>query len=583
MRLSSTFVAALFGLTAAHGDHEGQHIPKLLGGRRFLAELRARQGTTAHSSTAARAEPMGPARRQHSLHSRQIDDNIDGRCGPGVGSCAPGYCCSSEGWCGKAKEYCSAPDCQINYGSGCDGNKKPDGLDTFSIPRTKVGKILYGGAGIYECVRTGDIALTFDDGPYLYTNDLLDKMKSYGAKATFFLTGNNLGKGMINDPSTIYPAILRRMHAEGHQIASHTWSHENASQMTNTQFTNQMIWNEIAINSVLGFFPTYMRPPYSICERNCQNILATLGYHTIYFDLDTAGYLNDGPKQIQTSKNIWDQAMRTSNPDDDSFLQIEHDIHQQVVYNLTDYILTSLFSHGYRAVTVGECLGDPVENWYRSGPAGSVSTPTSRANPGSTTTARTTVSIRTIVSSRTSVSTRSTIPFPTTRTTAQPTIRTTTIRTTVPITTRSVIQPITTTPTLIIQPTRSTIATRPVSTRGPSTDGTCGNGITCSGTRYGACCSAFGYCGTGDDFCAPGNGCQGSWGYCEGSESQPPVTPPSSGGVSVSRDGRCGALSMQTCSGSTFGSCCGADNTCSTTTLGCLAILGCQKDYGYCV
>lgn len=49
------------------------------------------------------------------------------------------------------------------------------------------------------------------------------------------------------------------MHAEGHQIGSHTWSHQNASQLTNTQFTNQMIWNEIALNSVLGFFPTYMR------------------------------------------------------------------------------------------------------------------------------------------------------------------------------------------------------------------------------------------------------------------------------------------------------------------------------------
>jgi hypothetical protein len=80
-------------------------------------------------------------------------------------------------WCGKAKDYCSAPDCQINYGSGCDGNKKPQGLDTFSISRPKVGRVPYGGAGVYECVKTGDIALTFDDGPYLYTSDLLDKMK----------------------------------------------------------------------------------------------------------------------------------------------------------------------------------------------------------------------------------------------------------------------------------------------------------------------------------------------------------------------------------------------------------------------
>lgn len=582
MRLSSALVAALFGLAAAHSDHDGQHVPKLLGGRRFLANLKARQ-IVPRSPTAARA-PTGPERRHDSLHNRQSDADADAesRCGPAIGSCATGYCCSAEGWCGKSKDYCAAPDCQINYGSGCDGNKKPDGVDTASVSRPKVGKVLYGGAGIYECVTTGDIALTFDDGPYLYTNDLLDKLKSYGAKATFFITGNNIGKGRINDPSTIYPAILRRMHAEGHQIASHTWSHENASQLTNTQFTNQMVWNEIAINSVLGFFPTYMRPPYSICEKNCQSILSTLGYHTIYFDLDTAGYLNDGAKQIQTSKNIWDQAMRSSDPDSDSFLQIEHDIHQQVVYNLTDYILTSLFSHGYKAVTVGECLGDPKSNWYRSGPDGSIVVPTGKTNPS--TTARSTVTILTTVSTRSSVSTRSTIPFPTTKSTATPTIRTT-----VQVTTRSVIQ---TTPTVIIQPTRSTIATRPASTSGPSTDGTCGNGITCSGTRYGACCSAFGYCGTGDDFCALDNGCQPSWGYCEGGNTPPPAVstrttispqPSSQPGGGISRDGKCGPSNKQTCSGSTFGSCCGADNTCSTTTLGCLAILGCQKDYGYCV
>jgi peptidoglycan/xylan/chitin deacetylase (PgdA/CDA1 family) len=87
---------------------------------------------------------------------------------------------------------------------------------------------------------------------------------------------------MINDPSTPYPAIIRvgsprhnefarantnsqqRMHAEGHQIASHTWSHENASALTNNQFTNQMVWNEIAFNSILGFFPTYMRFDLSV-------------------------------------------------------------------------------------------------------------------------------------------------------------------------------------------------------------------------------------------------------------------------------------------------------------------------------
>ncbi|AEO69275.1 carbohydrate esterase family 4 protein [Thermothielavioides terrestris NRRL 8126] len=317
------------------------------------------------------------------------------------------------------------------------------------------------------------------------------------------------------------------MHAEGHQIASHTWSHQNASQLTNTQFTNQMVWNEIALNSILGFFPTYMRPPYSICEKNCQNILSKLGYHIIYFDLDTEGYLNDDPTLIQNSKDIWDQAVDGSDPTKDSFLQIEHDIHYQTVYNLTDYILTSLFELGYRSVTVGECLGDPASNWYRAGPSG---TNTSK-------------------------------PTPPTRTTAS------------------------------VAPTRT----------GVSVDGSCGNGVTCAGSRFGTCCSAYGYCGTTDDYCSLDNGCQVAWGSCDGAGTTTSITtgttistrstslpststaPPAQTGLAVSTDGRCGAEVQETCAGSSFGPCCSPAGKCSSNTISCLALLGCQKAYGTCI
>ncbi|KAK3505136.1 glycoside hydrolase/deacetylase [Neurospora crassa] len=397
MKLSSALLAASLGLTFAHDTSGGQHVPKALGGRNFLSELKALRSGPMHAATPLSERAPTP-KQKYGPRKRDADDQ---QCGPGLGSCAAGKCCSFEGWCGVGEDYCTAPDCQINYGPGCDGNQKPSGPDTSGVARPKVGKVLYGGGGIYDCVIDGGIALTFDDGPYLYTNDLLDKLKSYGAKATFFITGNNIGKGMINDPSTPYPAIIRRMHAEGHQIASHTWSHENASQLTNTQMTNQMVWNEIAFNSILGFFPTYMRPPYSICGKNCQNVLSTLGYHAIYFDLDTEGYLHDDARQIQTSKNIWDKAIKNTNPAYDSFLQIEHDIHVQTVYNLTDYILTSLFSKGYSAVTVGECLGDPAENWYRTGPAVPSLSSTSSS-------VRTTTSTTSIKSSSTSTSIRTT-------------------------------------------------------------------------------------------------------------------------------------------------------------------------------
>lgn len=193
--------------------------------------------------------------------------------------------------------------------------------------------------------------------------------------------------------------------------------------------------------------------------------------------------------------------MRTSKPSTDSFLQIEHDIHYQTVYNLTDYVLTSLFSHGYRSVTVGECLGDPAANWYRAGPDDTVLVPGGTGPTTSPAPTRTTVSIRT------TISTRSTIPFPST-------------------TGRSTVQPTTkpTQPTQPTQPTRTYISILPTGT-GASTDGTCGAGVTCKGSRWGSCCSNFGYCGVGDDFCSLDNGCQPAFGTCSDSPPSQPSSP----------------------------------------------------------
>lgn len=53
------------------------------------------------------------------------------------------------------------------------------------MERPKLGDVPYGGAGIYDCVNAGEIALTFDDGPYIYTNDLLDKLKVRNHTVTY--------------------------------------------------------------------------------------------------------------------------------------------------------------------------------------------------------------------------------------------------------------------------------------------------------------------------------------------------------------------------------------------------------------
>jgi hypothetical protein len=177
--------------------------------------------------------------------------------------------------------------------------------------------------------------------------------------------------------------------------------------------------------------------------------LISLGYHEIYFDLDTEGYLHDDPTQIQVSKDIWDEAITGTSPCKNSFLNIEHDIHYQSVYNLTDYFLNSLFNHGYRSVTVGECLGDPPENWYRAGssPVPSYTFPIKQ--PTGT------------------FSCLSTVRSTATSTTTRP-VSTSTSTTTRPVST-------------------TTSAASPTGTLKVSTDGTCSAGVTCKGSKYGNC------------------------------------------------------------------------------------------------
>lgn len=273
-------------------------------------------------------------------------------------------------WCGQGTDYCTSPGCQLSYGPACEGNTPPIGNlpSTAKIPRPALGSVPYGAIpGIYSCTVPGTVALTYDDGPSGYTSDLLDTLAAHNAHATFFVVGNNGGRGQISDPAMQWGGLVTRMVAEGHQVASHTWTHENSSVLTAEEMETQLVWNEMAISVGLpgGGFPTYFRPPYSICSEVCQKFTEQLGYHVVYFDLDTDDYDNDDPSLIQNSKAIWDAALEGSDPATDSFLEIGHDIHEQTVYNLTEYMLTSLEAKGFRAVTVGECLGDPAENWYR--------------------------------------------------------------------------------------------------------------------------------------------------------------------------------------------------------------------------
>ncbi|KAF2745142.1 carbohydrate esterase family 4 protein [Sporormia fimetaria CBS 119925] len=380
MRFSDLFAVSLaVPMVAAHGSGAG--LPKIFG--LGDTKLRLRQPSNSH------AKRVSDPHQDSQLVPRQ-GLKVE-RCGPENGgvSCEEGYCCSIAGWCGNSKDYCKAPDCMFEYGPACDANKVPSGPDTTDVDRSQRGSIPVGGEGVYHCKVPGTVAITYDDGPFEYTEDILDQLKEADVKATFFVTGNNIGKGTIDDPSKPWPALLRRMIEEGHQIGSHTWSHEDLGKIKKEDRISQMIKLEMAVNNVLGYFPTYMRPPYSSCApgTGCQEDMADLGYVISYFDVNTDDYNQNEPEDFANAQKIFDDFLVDSNSDTDKFLAIAHDIVEQTASKLTGHMIKTLKEKGYRGVTMGECLDDPKENWYRSNstvPSAGASSTASTSSPAST-------------------------------------------------------------------------------------------------------------------------------------------------------------------------------------------------------
>ena len=98
------------------------------------------------------------------------------------------------------------------------------------------------------------IALTFDDGPNAtLTPKLLDMLAARHLKATFFVVGQNAAE---------FPEILKRAAREGHEIASHSWSHPNLGKMSDEAVRRELQKTDDAIVAAIGKRPTLMRPPY---------------------------------------------------------------------------------------------------------------------------------------------------------------------------------------------------------------------------------------------------------------------------------------------------------------------------------
>jgi len=102
--------------------------------------------------------------------------------------------------------------------------------------------------------KENEVFFTFDDGPHqTITPFVLNTLKQYNAKATFFCIGKNVENN---------PEIFRRILSEGHSIGNHTYNHLNGWKTKNEVYIKDVLKAKEVIDSKL------FRPPYGRIGRH---------------------------------------------------------------------------------------------------------------------------------------------------------------------------------------------------------------------------------------------------------------------------------------------------------------------------
>jgi cellulose synthase/poly-beta-1,6-N-acetylglucosamine synthase-like glycosyltransferase/peptidoglycan/xylan/chitin deacetylase (PgdA/CDA1 family)/spore germination protein YaaH len=205
-----------------------------------------------------------------------------------------------------------------------------------------------------------EVAISFDDGPDPeWTPKILDVLKKYNVKGTFFMIGevaqDNIG-------------VMKRVYAEGHEIGNHTFTHPDISEISERQVDLQLNLTERLFAAELGVQPVYFRPPYSIDQEPDTNDQAApvdhiqhLGYVIVGDKIDTNDW-DEHPRKTpqEIVASVFDQiALAQTKTWMRGSIILMHDGggDRSVTVAALPVLIQALRARGYKIVPVSELIG----------------------------------------------------------------------------------------------------------------------------------------------------------------------------------------------------------------------------------
>ena len=186
------------------------------------------------------------------------------------------------------------------------------------------------------------VALTYDDGPSIYTPRVLKTLKENNAVATFFVVGNRV---------PTYSDTVKKAHDMGCEIGNHTYEHKSLPNLSETEVKRQISKTNKEVKKAIGEKPVIMRPTGGATNANGKQ---WVGMPSIIWSIDTLDWKTRNADS--TKKAVLDHVK-------DGDIVLMHDLYSATA-SASETIIPELVKRGYQLVTVSElaeCRGGMKE------------------------------------------------------------------------------------------------------------------------------------------------------------------------------------------------------------------------------
>lgn len=186
------------------------------------------------------------------------------------------------------------------------------------------------------------VALTYDDGPSIYTPRILKTLKENNSVATFFVVGNRV---------PMYSDTVKKAHDMGCEIGNHTYEHKCLTRISETEVRRQISRTNKNVKKVTGQTPVIMRPTGGATN---PNVKQWVGMPSIIWSIDTLDWKTRNAGS--TKKAVLDHVK-------DGDIVLMHDLYSATA-SASETIIPELVKRGYQLVTVSElaeCRGGMKE------------------------------------------------------------------------------------------------------------------------------------------------------------------------------------------------------------------------------